>query len=55
MAWVLLAKTGIAVVCLVWLCLASSARAQQSEGVHPLQQAYVLWQQGYILHFLGRL
>ena len=52
-SWADLGKTVLAAVCLVWLCLAASARAQQPEKADPLQQAYVLWQQGYILHALG--
>ncbi len=49
-----LAKTAIAVVCLLCLCMAPSAPAQQPEKAQLLQRAYVLWQKGTILHSLGR-
>ena len=53
MPWVHLAKTVIGVVSLVWLCLAPPLRAQVPEPVARLEQAYTLWQQGYILHSFG--
>ena len=53
MPWVHPAKAVIAILCLVCLCLAPGLRAQEAEKAHLLQQAYVLWEQGYILHSLG--
>lgn len=53
MPWGHLAKAVIAILCLVCLCLAPSLRAQEPEKAHLLQQAYLLWEQGYILHSFG--
>ena len=53
MPWGHMTKTVIVIVSLVWLCVAPSARAQQPEHVLPLQQAYVHWQNGYVLHLAG--
>lgn len=40
---------------IIWVCLAQSPRAQELELElePPLHQAYVFWQQGYILHLHG--
>ncbi len=54
MPWVHLAKTVIGVVSLVWMCLALPLRAQEPEPGARLEQAYTLWQQGYVLHSFGR-
>lgn len=48
-----LAKTVIAVACLLCLCLAPGLRAQEAEKTQPVRRAYLLWEQGYILHSLG--
>ena len=53
MLWAQLTKTATAAVCLVCLCLTPSLRAQQPEKGDLLQQAYMLWEQGYILHSFG--
>ncbi len=34
--------------------VAGEARADEGEVLSPRQQAYVLWQQGYLLHLFGR-
>lgn len=48
-----LTTSPIVILALVWLCLPAAARAQQPEDVPPLQQAFVLWQEGYVLHLAG--
>jgi len=34
--------------------VAGEARPNEGEALSPQQQAYVLWQQGYLLHLFGR-
>ena len=53
MPWGHPTKTVIVIVSVVWLCVAASARAQQPEHVPPLQQAFMLWQNCYVLHLIG--
>ena len=43
----------LVLVSLVWLCGAQPLQAEEAEDVPPLQQAFVLWQQGYLFHLFG--
>ncbi len=53
MVWAQLTRTATAAVCLVCLCLTPSLRAEEPEKADLLQQSYLLWEQGYILHSFG--
>ena len=53
MIWLRLATTMVAVLLLVCVSFAPIVLGQQTERAGSFQQAYVLWQEGYILHSLG--
>ncbi|MEE8197767.1 MAG: tetratricopeptide repeat protein [Acidiferrobacterales bacterium] len=44
----------LAFTTIVWLCAGFSARAEQTKDPVPLEKAFVLWQQGYLLHLMGK-
>ncbi len=49
---IVIGKIGV-FVAMVWACLALPLHAQEPEHAAALERAYVLWQQGYILHSFG--
>ena len=46
-------RTAMRLGVVVWLCVASPLRAAESEGSATLQEAYLHWQRGYVLHLYG--
>jgi tetratricopeptide (TPR) repeat protein len=49
---IVIGKIGV-FVAMAWACLALPLRAQEPEQAAALERAYVLWQQGYVLHAFG--
>ncbi len=49
---IVIRKIGV-FVAMIWACLALPLHAQELEHAAALERAYVLWQQGYILHSFG--
>ena len=43
----------VALMALLWVCAASPPRAEEPEDAPPLEQSFVLWQQGLLLHLFG--